>query len=215
MGYCCDSRERRHPLIADPMPFNPLDFLASATVAAWPALLGALLVFLARVCDVSLGTLRSIYTLRGRKLTSTAIALVEVTIFIVAISSVLSGERSVPKMIGYVLGYATGVYVGISLEGYIASGWAMLRIMTRENPDVLVQRLRDAGDAVTRVMGEGRDGPVPVLFVVARRKRAKAVLRLVRELSPQAFVTVDSVGQAIGGTLKNVPFTPFRMMVRK
>ncbi len=183
------------------------------------ALLAAGLVCLARICDVALGTIRTIYTMRGRKFVAAGIGFVEVTIFIFAISSVLgAGVRDPAKIMGYIVGYTIGIYVGISIEGWIASGWTMLRIVTREGAHVLVERLRKDGEAVTQLMGEGRDGPVPILFVVLRRKRARQVLALVREVAPRAFVTVESVGQAIGGTIAVATGglnTPLRYLVRK
>ena len=183
-----------------------------------PVLLAAALICLARACDVSLGTIRTLYTMRGRKYVATSIALVEVTIFILAISSVLGGGAREPaKILGYILGYTTGVYLGITIEGWIASGWTMLRIISRSHGPELVERLRGAGEAVTQVMGEGRDGPVPVLFIVLRRKRAKAVLGMIREIAPQAFVTTENVGQAIGGTIAapGALSTPISYLVRK
>src|SRR5690606_22831008 len=156
------------------------------------SLLAAGLVCLARITDVSLGTIRTIYIMRGRKYVASMIGLVEVTVFILAISSVLgSGVRDPLKILGYIVGYTSGVYIGITLEGWIASGWTMLRIISRESAAELVEKLRKDGEAVTQIMGEGRDGPVPVLFVVARRKRARKVLRMVRQIAPRAFVTVE------------------------
>ncbi len=190
--------------------FGELEFTTAS-------LLAAVLVCLARITDVSLGTIRTIYIMRGRKYVASMIGLVEVTIFILAISSVLgSGVRDPLKILGYIVGYTTGVFIGITIEGWIASGWTMLRIISRESAAELVERLRSDGEAVTQIMGEGRDGPVPVLFVVARRKRARKVLRMVREIAPRAFVTVEGVSQAIGGTLPAAPpLTPFRVMTRK
>lgn len=182
-----------------------------------PALFAAGMVCLARICDVALGTIRTIYTMRGRKFVAASIGVVEVTIFILAISSVLSGGvQDVLKVAGYIAGYTLGIFVGISIENWIASGWTMLRIISRESAHDLVERLRKDGEAVTQIMGEGRDGPVPILFVVLRRKRTGIVLRLVREIAPRAFVTVENVGQAIGGTLPAAPpLTSFRTMARK
>src|SRR5688572_21923716 len=91
-------------------------------------------ICLARICDVALGTIRTIYTMRGRKFVAATIGLVEVTIFILAISSVLGGGVRDPlKILGYIVGYTVGIFVGISIEGWIASGWTMLRIISRES----------------------------------------------------------------------------------
>ena len=185
-----------HPLMSP--PFDP-SLLA--------ALLGGLLIFAARVCDVSLGTIRTIYMLRGHRLTSAGIAVVEAAIFITAISAVLKGGITGEpfKLAGYVAGYATGVYVGMSIERWIASGWTMLRILPQDDGESLIERIRGRGEAVTVIHGEGRDGPRPILFVVARRKRSRGLLCEVRRVAPDAFITVDSVGEAINGTLPVAP----------
>ena len=184
-----------------------------AAVPDWAStLLGAVLIFLARVADVSLGTMRTLYVLRGRKLVACSIGAVESLIFILAISSVLAGGVTGEpyKVAGYVLGYATGIYFGLTIEQWIASGWSLLRVIDRENAPRLIERLRSEGIAVTSLLGEGRDGPTAVAFVVVRRKRTKRVLQHVREVAPQAFVTHDNVGQAINGTLPggNLPINP-------
>ena len=178
-----------------------IDLPSNADLAT--AALGGLLILAARVCDVSLGTLRTIYMLRGRRLTASVLAVFESAIFITAISAVLSGGvlHEPFKVIGYVLGFATGVFVGMTIERRIASGWTLVRVVERDRHHELAERLRADGEAVTTVAGEGRDGPSPILFAVIRRKRTPAVLGAIREIAPQAFVTLDSVGQAINGTI--------------
>ena len=171
------------------------------------AIVGGLLIFAARVCDVSLGTIRTIYMLRGHRLTSATIAVFESAIFITAISAVLKGGVTGEplKLVGYVAGYATGVFVGMSIERWIASGWTMMRVMPQDDGEALVERIRLHGEAVTVIRGEGRDGPRPILFVVARRRRARELLATVRRVAPDAFITVDGVGEAINGTLPVAP----------
>src|SRR5690606_1993767 len=94
-------------------PYSWLDLAQASGFAAHfsgATLLAAGLICLARVCDVSLGTIRTIYTLRGRRVVSSIIGLVESTIFLTAMSSVLAGGLAEPgKIGGYVVGYATGI----------------------------------------------------------------------------------------------------------
>ncbi len=199
--------------------------LSLAAIPEWGfAIGGAMLIFMARVADVSLGTMRTIYMLRGRRGLASCIGAFESLIFLTAISSVIAGGvMGEPlKAAAYVLGFATGIYSGVTIEQWIASGWTLLRIIDRDNALALIDRLRNEGMAVTKVVGEGRDGPTSVMFVVVRRKRAKRVLRLVRDVAPKAFVTLDSVGQAINGTLPaaNLSMNPkllvgFRSLLRK
>ncbi|MEM8872975.1 MAG: DUF5698 domain-containing protein [Planctomycetota bacterium] len=175
----------------------------------WGALLGALLVFGARVGDVSLGTIRNIYTIRGQRGVSFALGFLESLIFITAISAVLRGEMSVLRTIGYAGGYATGIYVGITVEAWIASGWQIVRVITREKTDLAV-KLREMGWAVTEVAGEGRDGPTPILFLVVRRKKVKAVLAAVTEQAANAFVTIEGAGKVINGVANPIAAAALR-----
>ena len=167
----------------------------------WSLLGGALLIFALRVLDVSIGTVRSIYTIQGRRRVSIVLGFCESAIFITAVSGVLGGEGGWLHKLAYAGGFAAGIGVGMAVEGWIASGWTMVRVVARDGWQELVDGLRTSGVAVTTVQGEGRDGPVPVLFAVVRRRDAKGVLDRVRTHSPGAFVTTDAVTLASGGTL--------------
>jgi len=160
-------------------------------------ILTAVGIFLARVVDVSIGTVRAIYTIRGHKAISVTLGFVESLVFITAISGVMSGAMNPVKIVFYAGGFATGIFVGLWVEGKIASGWWVLRIITRDDAGELLRRLREAGHAITEVPAVGRDGPVPILLAVVKRRRAKAIMGLVRELAPRALVTVESAGAVI------------------
>jgi len=164
--------------------------------------LSALLIFALRVCDVSIGTLRTLFTVRGRKYVSASLALAESGIFIFALSRVMSGVNNPAKMIAYALGFATGNFCGITIERWIGSGTILARIVAKNA--VLLVGLRERGFGVTVMQGEGREGEVALLFVVAPRRREKELLTLTEQLDPNAFVTLDAVHHALGGYLTNV-----------
>lgn len=165
-------------------------------------LLGALLIFVLRVVDVSIGTLRVLFVMRGKKWIAACLGLCESAIFITAMSKVVR-DLTTPKMFGYAAGYAAGILVGISIEQWIAAGQVQVRIVSRANASTLRDRLRDAGFGVTAVRGEGRDDEVLILFVVCLRKRTQAVLDMVKEVDAHAFVTIDAINQAIGGYVRS------------
>lgn len=167
------------------------------------SILGALLIFLLRITDVSIGTLRVLYMVRGQRLKAAMFGLVESSIFIFAISRVFA-EVSYSKMLGYACGFATGTLVGVTIEEWIASGYILVRIISRALGPELRQRLRDGGFGVTMVRGEGREGDLLILFVVALRRRGNELLGIIKETDPNAFITVDSVSRAIGGYLPPV-----------
>jgi uncharacterized protein YebE (UPF0316 family) len=164
--------------------------------------LSALLIFSLRVCDVSVGTLRMLFTVRGRKYISATLALVESGVFIFALSRVMKDVDQPVKMIAYALGFAVGNFSGITIERWIGSGTILVRIVAK-NP-VLLVGLREQGFGVTVMQGEGKEGAVALLFVVAPRRREKELLSLTEQLDPSAFVTVDAVHHALGGYLSMV-----------
>jgi uncharacterized protein YebE (UPF0316 family) len=166
------------------------------------SLAGALVIFLLRVTDVSIGTVRVMYTVRGQRVTSAILGLVESGVFIFAVSSVLTaGARDPIKMVGYATGFATGTLLGVTIERWIASGHVLMRIISRERTDDIAEELREAGAGVTILTGEGRDGPVRILFVVTPRRRAKAIQTRVCNHDPKAFITLEPVTQVKGGQI--------------
>ena len=161
--------------------------------------LGALQIFLLRVCDVSIGTIRVIFAMRGMRWLASGLALCESAIFVTAISRVFKGPTDPWKMLGYALGFAAGTFAGITIEKWIGSGTILARIITKPPPQPLAQALRDAAFGVTVTPGEGREGEVAVLFVVAPRRRTNELLHAIRVHESEAFVTLDSVNHAEGG----------------
>src|SRR4051794_37904393 len=97
-----------------------------------PLFLGMLQIFLLRICDVSIGTVRVIYTVRGRRMVSFFLGFIESGVFITAIARVFRDLSSPWKMLAYACGFATGTAIGITLEKWIGSGWILARIICRE-----------------------------------------------------------------------------------
>jgi uncharacterized protein YebE (UPF0316 family) len=166
------------------------------------SLLGALLIFGLRIIDVSIGTVRTLFTIRGQRVVAGVLGFIESGVFIFAISKVLSeAGRDPVRMVGYAAGFATGTVLGITIEKWIASGTVLVRIISPRHAVRLRANLLNEGFGVTAVRGEGRDGEVMVLFVVAPRRRAKQVLAAVQEVDADAFVTTEPVSHAMGGHL--------------
>jgi uncharacterized protein YebE (UPF0316 family) len=167
--------------------------------------LAALLIFCLRVIDVSIGTMRMLYTVQGRRYRSAGLALLESGIFIFALSRVMKDVDKPWNMLAYAMGFATGNFMGITIERLIASGTIIVRIVAKNA--VLIAGLREARFGVTMMAGEGMQGDVVLLFVVSPRRRQRELLKLIEQLDPEAFVTIDSVHHALGGFLAP-PGTP-------
>ena len=164
----------------------------------------ALLIFALRICDVSIGTVRVIYTIRGNRLVSAGLGFLESLIWIFAISRAFKLVEHPLSMVGWAGGFAAGTVLGITLERWIATGHILMRVISLEKAEALRDALRACGVGVTAVVGEGRGGAVLVLFCVAPRKRGKEMINVVQGIDPAAFITIDNVSQAIGGYLPGV-----------
>ena len=154
-------------------------------------------VFLARVADVSLGTLRTISIVKGRMWMAFWIGIVEMTIWLVVMSTVILKIKEVPVLgIFFILGFAFGNVVGIMIEKWLAIGSIVLRVISREQPLLMTQALRQAGFRVTTFQGEGRNGPVVELYMICRRRDQKTIINLVHKFEPDAFYIIEQAGHA-------------------
>ena len=150
------------------------------------------LIFFARICDVSIGTVRTIVTVQGRTVVAFVLAIFEITIWILVVSEVINQINEKPILIiFYSFGYASGNVVGIMAERRLAFGLIILKVITRNTCDKMAIKLRDLGQPVTIFRGEGMKGPVSELYVACRRRDLNWILPEVRKVDPQAFYVIE------------------------
>jgi uncharacterized protein YebE (UPF0316 family) len=155
-------------------------------------LMTGILIFLARICDVSLGTVRTIVTVQGRGVVAFFLAIFEILIWISVISTVVQKVATQPILaLFYALGFATGNLVGIAVERKIALGFMVLRVFTRTAGAALTERLREMGQPVTVFQGEGMRGPVDELYIACRRRDLKRILSIVNAEDPESFYITE------------------------
>lgn len=153
-----------------------------------------IMIFLARVCDVSLGTIRTIATVQGRSVLAFFLGLFEVLIWITIVSTVVLHIKESPILgVFYAFGYATGNVVGILVERKLAFGLMVLRVITSDTGKKMAEQLRNRGLAVTIFYGEGKNGTVTELYMAVRRKDLPWILSLVKEEDPAAFYITEQV----------------------
>lgn len=157
-----------------------------------------IVIFAARILDVSIGTLRVIVTVQGRTRLAFILGFVEVSIWITVVSTVITNIQSSPLLaLFFALGFATGNAVGIVVERKIGLGLAGLRIFTRIGAGrSMAEGIRLLGQAVTTFSGEGRDGPVTELYLVAPRRRLAKILSIIEREDPDAFYVTESARDA-------------------
>jgi len=153
-------------------------------------LLAFALIFCLRVADVTLGTIRTVYIVQGRRLLASAMGFVEVSIFIFAIAQVMRNLDSPMLMLAYSGGFATGTYLGLLLEEKLAMGYAQLRVISTRGEEV-AQALwaRDFGGTV--VPGHGRDGAVSLVFSIVPRRRIEEYVAVATAADAHSFVNIS------------------------
>ena len=156
-------------------------------------LISALTLFLLRLVDISLYTLRIMMVVRGRKRMAWIFGFFQSIVFITALRAVLSDLGNWGKILGYAAGFATGVVLGMWIEGRLAIGYTHLRVISPRRGAELVEKLRSRGYGVTEVSAQGRDGMVSLINLSVLRKQAQQAVKIVEEVDPQAFVTAEAV----------------------
>ena len=188
-----------------------------ATPFSIPIILTGIAIFLARIVDVSLGTLRTISIIQGRTWVSFWLGFVEIIIWLGVISTVIPQIREIPVLaIFYALGFASGNLVGIRIERWLAFGHIIIRIISRENYREMTDSIRRAGFAVTTFQGEGMSGPVVELYIVCRRRQIRKVIRIVQSIEPKAFYITEQVGE-VSKVYRPIltPVTGWRAILKK
>jgi uncharacterized protein YebE (UPF0316 family) len=159
----------------------------------WGILVVPLLIFLARIFDVSIGTVRIIFVSRGYRYLAPLLGFFEVLIWLLAMTKILQNLDRWYYYLAYCGGFATGNFIGIILEEKIAIGYAAVRVISRVPADELISHLRDAGYGVTFHTAEGSTGPVEVVYTILKRTELSALILLINKFNPKAFYTVEEV----------------------
>lgn len=153
--------------------------------------LSAASIFFLRIADVSIGTLRIGFLVRGRPRIAGLLSFFESLVWLVAAAQVLTNLNSPVQFVAYAAGYATGTMLGVNIERWIAVGDVMMRIVAPVGSPSAAGALREAGFVVTEMNAEGRDGQVRVSFSVLPRRKVGVVLKVVEKANPQAFVSFE------------------------
>ena len=169
-------------------------------------------IFFARICDVTIGTMRIIFVARGMKMVAPILGFVEVFIWIIAIGQIFQNLTNPLNYFAYAAGFGTGNYVGMLVEERLAMGLSLIRIITQRDATNLIDYLRASGYGVTVIDAQGKQGPGKVIFSVIKRKNIKDVENAIHEFAPKAFYSVEDIRRAAEGTFPIAPSpTPFRL----
>lgn len=163
-----------------------------------------LAIFVAKMVEVSLATVRNVLINRGEKVKGAVIGFFECLIWVIVVSNVLDTVAQDPvKVVFYCLAFAAGNYLGVIIEGKLAIGTACIQaVVEADKQEELSSQLRKSGFGVTRMEGQGKDGPVDVLMIFLKRRFIDEASDEIRRVCPGALITVNDVRQMRNGFLR-------------
>lgn len=177
-----------------------MDFLS---VLSGPILY--IVIFCAKIIEVTISTIRIVYINKGEKIKGTILAFIEISIWLVVVSSVLTNIADDPmKAFVYAAAFSLGNYIGVTIESKIAVGLASIQAVVNEDSgQVLADVLREQGFGVTIIEGKGKnDSKKNLLFIQLKRKRITEAINLIKENTPNAYISVNDIKSMTGGFVK-------------
>jgi uncharacterized protein YebE (UPF0316 family) len=174
-----------------------------------------LLIFTARVVDVSLGTLRFIFITKGYRKLAPLVGFAEVMIWLLTVREVMLNLGNITGFLAYGMGFAMGNYVGMWLEEKLSFGMTLVRVVVKTDYTRLREFMKENDFGYTVVEGEGAREKVKILFTIVKRKQLDYVLSAISTYNPQAFYTVENIKSASNGAFPAVEKTVFFKLFRK
>ncbi|MDX9724891.1 MAG: DUF2179 domain-containing protein [Bacteroidales bacterium] len=177
-----------------------------------------LLIFLARICDVSIGTMRIIFVSKGKKNIAPILGFFEVLIWIIAISKIMQNLDNYINYVAYAAGFATGNFVGMIIEEKLAMGIQMIRVFTNDRGMDLVRLLNSNGYGATTIEAHGAKEKVHLVYSIVQRNELENVLKVINSFNPKAFFTIEdvkAVNEGIFTSRKQNSIFPFTNVIRE
>lgn len=160
-------------------------------------------IFCARIMDVSLGTIRTMYTVKGRKYTAAAIGFFEVFLWFTVVREALSTDsKSLFVAFAYAAGYAIGTLIGIGLSEKFINGIVSLKITLSSEDDTIVEEIRNKGYAVTVMTGKGKEADKYILLMEIEKKNLEKTQKLIKKLDEKAYIVVSETKYTQNGYIK-------------
>lgn len=152
-----------------------------------------LLIFFARVSDVSINTLRIMFMLNGKKKIAPILGFFEALIWLLAIGQIFKNINNPMSYLAYAGGFAMGTFVGMTIEEKLALGRVLVRVITPTPMPELIEYMKEKNFRFTSVGAEGRFGKVNLLFTVMKRDALTEFIGKVKTYNDKAFYTIESV----------------------
>ncbi|MFW5822635.1 MAG: DUF2179 domain-containing protein [Tangfeifania sp.] len=152
-----------------------------------------LLIFMARITDVTIGTIRIVMISKGAKRWAPFLGFVEIFIWLLAMTKIFENLDNWICYFAYAGGFAAGNYIGLIIEEKLAVGIVKIQIITRKNADKLIENLKEAGYGITYHSAQGSNDFVSIIYSIIKRHEIRKVEKIIKKTNPQAFYSVEDV----------------------
>ena len=152
-----------------------------------------LLIFIARILDVSIATIRIVLLNKGSEFWAPVLGFIETLIWVVAIGQIMQNLDTPITYFAYAGGFAAGTYIGIWIEKKIAMGTSLIQVITKKEATSLVGVLRKRGIRTASVKATDSSGPINILYITTRRKDLGSIFKIIKSNNAKAFVTVEEL----------------------
>jgi uncharacterized protein YebE (UPF0316 family) len=150
------------------------------------------IIVLARITDVSLGTLRMVAVIQGRRAFATVLGFFEAVVYVCVVAKVLLNMNQPVYAVAYGLGYAAGIYLGMFIEQRLAFGKQLVFLLTAKGPELLdILRVEDY--RVADVQGHVPEGERTILCVEVPRRDAQKLMRLASAIDDRCTFIVHDI----------------------
>ncbi len=174
----------------------------SEFLASLPPILVCLIVCAAKIVEITIQSLKTCMMVKGQRLKAAGLGFVECTIWGLVISTIIGtlGDN-IFLLLFYCAGYATGLFLGSTIEGKIALGTSNLEIMaSEENTERITTYLKEHGRGFTVFEGHGSTEKMNMIFIVLPRKESTKLLKELRRICDgKIFVVASEVSKYAGG----------------
>ena len=152
------------------------------------------MIFVARICDVSMETIRVIYISKGIKYLAPIIAFFEIVIWLLAMEVVMKDLSNIANFFAFAFGFAMGTYIGLIIEEKLSIGMVILRIITtEESNEEIISFMRSENYGITTMDATGSRGNVKIILSLVNRADIPRITEHIQLTNPHAFFSIEDV----------------------
>ena len=151
------------------------------------------LIFVARIIDVTIGTIRIVMVAKGQKMWAPILGFFEIMIWLLAISRIFANLDNWVCYLGYGLGYAIGNFIGLRIEEKLAMGIVRIQIITRKTANLLIEKMKASGYGLTFHDAKSGSEDVSIIYSIIKRAELHRVVEQIKTYNPNAFYSIEDV----------------------